>query len=446
MSEIQYYSAVPDANTEETSKTSSGGSTRWFKTKVPGTYKLRVMPPWSQVGKIGLKVFKQWNIPFRGGETSFIEIEQTFPHMGYTNPIMEVIRKYKKLGLQTEHYEADAYGYLNVKILEAPSGVDFDPNLPYIFETPPFGFDWIVKKNYDPDYANLIDPINGFPVRIDRVKTGDRTSYERQILAHQRGPLYVGPDGSPDYDKIQKFLAELPKLDEIFAIPNDEMWAQLKEAAQNLDSLLATKLREIGGSGASVKTTIPTANQSALMPQGFNSDKKFWVFLNGNTTLITELELRGVVARFGYDTQVMSEDQSSGWKPASFFIPQAPGAPPAPVVAPPTPVAPVPPVMPQNGPAQVNTTITEPQVPQPTTNVAPKVAQANVQASVSTTQVAPPVQPPTSNVGVAPNGTINTNRPQGSPVCFGDASTFAPNTIKCLSCLYQVDCKKLIQG
>ena len=216
---------------------------RFYNIRSFGEYRIRVLPPWSDKGLLGVVVGKHPNIPSPEGEMrSELCVEATHPDRHVPCPICTVIRKFEDMGFDVKKFLVWKSSYVNALIRNAAPGSDaFEANLPYIFRQTPTFLHWLYSQIIDPDVGDFLNPESGRDIKIIKAapkSKGAFVQYEKTIV-HQSSPLVEGEE------KISEILNNLYKLDEIWRFPDDEYFSGLQKAASRLESLLGERISQV---------------------------------------------------------------------------------------------------------------------------------------------------------------------------------------------------------
>lgn len=291
-----------------------------------GDYKFRILPPWDEKGLIGLIVGKHVIPGTDGNNIKHVCVESTFPGMDTDCPICNVLRKYRDHGLDVDKYDVRPKAYFNAILLDAPEEFFKESNGKtkkgdtVIFIHTTTTYDWLWNLIDDEDVGDVTDPENGFDIKIKRYKEKGNVRYDRTVVPKSR-PI------AETEEEINNILDNIQNLNQIWSQPDDEIFNNIKNDANRLDNILASKVQSANQAVTSSTTdevgSIAGTNTPPPPPASSGSDPsdntKVWWTKDGDPVEGTLADVKAHV-KAGADVnviQVMPHDQSEGWKSAS---------------------------------------------------------------------------------------------------------------------------------
>jgi hypothetical protein len=169
--------------------------------------------------------------------------------------ICDVLREYVKKIPNLEPYEVRVEVYFNVVVRTSPyhEWIDCCPTSVdslgrkvinhsgvHVLAHTPYTLDWFNEKRTARDeFGNLekgdiLDPISGRDLRINRKKKGQKTEYERELLDPSR---LAETD-----EEIGALLDARVKFTDIWKFPDDEILLKIKRSAEMLKALFDTRI------------------------------------------------------------------------------------------------------------------------------------------------------------------------------------------------------------
>ena len=357
----------------------------YFNIRASGLHRIRVLPPYSASGNFGKNASFFFNMPTidPAKTVKHVCVEQTFPERHIKCPILEVVREIEQLSEGGKKFPFDAWQmypnkryYVNVLIRSSTNREPFSPTTIYIGDFPNGMKEWLWGKILDPDWGNITHPLSGRDIKITRKDENGFTSYDREVVPGQ-SPIIT------ETDEIEKFLSNLPNLDEVFSYPSDEVWAKINESAaihkENLLRKYGLVNRVFGG------------NSNQIIPQ---TQPQVYVPPTVQQQTYTAPPPASVIPSF-----------------LNYVAPVQPQ-----VVQPPVAQS-------QPAPTPVVTQPVEVKVPE-----------------IPVIQPAPVVQNP---VSVAPKKQFSA--PTGAPVCYADSTVYSDTNPTCNICIYEFECDQAIK-
>jgi len=230
----------------EKKRKEQGSGDSAFVNKIPtGVIEVRILPPWSDAGELAKEIWTHFKLP--PGQTTVVDIENTYPRLGLDNPVNEVLEEFgddldvsrlkskptpkinvyfpdSDINQENEELSQEVLG--KVKILSPSVGV----------------YNQIVKMISNPRIGDITDPEEGFNVTIEKT-TGAKwqdTRYDVQ-LCPRACPIHEDPD------EQERILEKIWDLDKMFPAPDDAKIAEIHTVAGALRKHLEKQLRELGG-------------------------------------------------------------------------------------------------------------------------------------------------------------------------------------------------------
>ncbi|QQO97199.1 hypothetical protein M1M30_gp102 [Maribacter phage Colly_1] len=249
----------------------SGGSDRlkFISQSAPGELEIIVLPPFSKEGVIGIIDSRIYDLPIddQGNTDWFNDYHVTHPNDERPNPIKQVIKKWRKAGVNVDDFDSYDRSYINifvVKSTEYPNGYKDEKGyyLPCILKHTPMTLNWILEKNNSGRYDHPVDhPFFGRRILITRKQKSGRTSYDREILDAK--PWYPNMDQSEGWiNYINGVLDNLPNLyTEVAPPPTAETYNKMVKVAGLLDTNIAEAFGKVTGSST------PSSSQNEMKKQ-----------------------------------------------------------------------------------------------------------------------------------------------------------------------------------
>lgn len=407
----------------------SGKTYRRFKIVTAGTHVVRVLPPYSSEGLLGVKTWDIWNVPDPekpGESTKHVCVEMTFPERGVRCPIIEVMQRYQGAGLDAffEKLKPSPNAYMNVLVRSTVNinleKYPVDPMLATIMQTQHLTLDFVYSKCMDADYGNITDPMSGRDLKLTKQVKNQKTSYEREVKPSV-SPLFA------DQQQIQMALDSMYNLSEIYKFPDDRIFGRIIKSAQLLEDKIKYLL------SASAPPQVPVSN----MPPQQQFAQQYAQQPVQNT--FDSFPNPSVAAP---NTYQQPQQQFVAQPPVAQVQPQpTPTA--APYVAPSQPVQQQ--VFPQQDPVSVSgqvqmqppPPVVQQQQPLPQQQVQPQPTHSSAIAQSST-------QPATVSPLDAELQALGVRRPDASPTCFADDNVFSSSRKECQICIYDMECTTAI--
>lgn len=353
-----------------------------------GQNRLRVLPPWSSEGLLGMEVFMH----HLGRDQKILCLKgfkgSPFAPAGADCecPICEVLRELKDANVETDGMWARFSVYLNA--------IDRKTNNLCIVRFPGTLFDSFRSLVFS-DWGDVTDPITGNDILIDKKGSGLDTKYNI-LPMRDRTPVFTKADGTPDFDMIENLLGneekqiptKLFQLHLIWKYPKGEALQEMRNKAA------AFRVFHLGTPGAPKATTTSAAS-------GF------------------------------------SEPTST-----SEYAP-----PNAPTVATPRYTPPPPPARTEQAPQQASVAPPPPSTPPPAqsskpTSSAPPPPPKSKNVAEGRVVMPQSTSPHPTSTSSVPQQEVK--KPDGSPNCWGKAHGFDAGI--CSKCAYEVTCKSVCEA
>lgn len=224
---VNYY----EPNAKEVASAAEGGfSGDDFAVLKDGDNFVRVLPPWSAAGKIGIKVAKHYDMP---PDSKILYCAVTWADKFQNCPICDTVNKFAE-DMDTSPWWADTKYYVNALIYDANENLLFPK--PKILRLPWIVYSWINQQISNPRIGNITNPVSGYDIQINKSGKGRNTKYVPQLLPNKK------PIADSD-EKMVALLKGLFNLDSIFKTPEgmEGLWKQYSESLTfHLASLVET--------------------------------------------------------------------------------------------------------------------------------------------------------------------------------------------------------------
>lgn len=247
-------------------KEESGPNYNWFRIPRSGEIKLRFLPPTPQSGVPGKIVYKHYNIPEKGN----INCAKTWKMECPLCKMLEEL-KYKFEESTLEPFKCIARAYHNVLVLggsgsnayDTTTNKPADPKTPYILASSEFNFYWLLERISDPDTGDITDPRTGSAVVFKRKRDGG--PLERNV-ARAASPI------ADTDEQIEKILASLPELDNIWRYPDDKYFSAINLVTDTLRHQILTTAEQLVSKPSSAPEDKPEEKPNKASVPGKSGD------------------------------------------------------------------------------------------------------------------------------------------------------------------------------
>lgn len=230
----------------EKKRKEQGSGDSAFLNKIPvGVIEVRILPPWSDAGELAKEIWTHFKLP--PGQTTVVDIENTYPRLGLENPIGEVLDEFAD-DLDVSRLRSKPTPKINVYFPDSDINQENEELSDEVLGkvkilSPSVGvYNQIVKMIGNPRIGDITDEDEGFNITIEKT-TGAKwqdTRYDVQ-LCPRACPIHEDPD------EQERILSKIWDLDKMFPAPDDAKIAEITTVASALRKHLEGQLRALGG-------------------------------------------------------------------------------------------------------------------------------------------------------------------------------------------------------
>jgi hypothetical protein len=224
---------------------SSESNLNWASLPEEGSVTVRIIPKGYGEKRIGLLIFKHYNIPE-------INSVPCFSSYNMDCPVCNVVLQYQNM-IDIKNWVKIGRTYFNVLFRDSK---EFDSKIPYILRCSDYNFFWMLEKLMDPQFGNIVDINNGHDILFKR-KTR-KGPLDRTIVL-KSSPLLEDPEEGA------KILEACTDLTTIWRAPDEKYQKLVTDTAITLERTIKERLQALKGGvltspSSAVENVITTSN------------------------------------------------------------------------------------------------------------------------------------------------------------------------------------------